>query len=190
MCVNLLDEAKKKNISIDFKALERFLGVPVVGTTARDERTLKGLLDCIYKVCTNKKECNPNIIKYEPIIEDAILSISSEIDKITTKDFKYINRWICLKLLDGDSKIIDSIEKSLNINLHTENISTKLEEDKKRLLKNDINTDTIKDSIVSSIMKKSEEISNLVCTFKNKNYNFRDKKIDKILTSKSLEFLL
>lgn len=30
VCVNLLDEAKKKNIDIDLKALEKYLGVPVV----------------------------------------------------------------------------------------------------------------------------------------------------------------
>jgi len=184
VCVNLLDEARKKKINIDLEGLENYLGVPVVGTTARDEKTFKNLLDCIYKVCINKKECNPNIIKYEPIIEDAILSINSEIDKITCTDFKYINRWICLKLLDGDFKIINSIEKSLSLDLHTENINKKIDELRKRLYKNNINIETIKDSIVSSIMKKSEEITDLVCTFKNKDYNLRNKKIDKILTSK------
>ena len=184
VCVNLLDEAKKKNIDIDLKSLENYLGVPVVGTTAKDEKTLKKLLNCIYKVCINKKECNPNIIKYEPIIEDSILSINSEIQKINHSNFKYINRWICIKLLDGDSKIIRSIENALNINLHTENIDNKLNEIKKGLSKNNINSETIKDCIVSSIMKKSEEVTNLVCTFKNKDYNLKNKKIDKILTSK------
>ena len=35
LCVNLLDEAKKKKISIDLAALEKQLGIPVVGTSAR-----------------------------------------------------------------------------------------------------------------------------------------------------------
>ena len=184
VCVNLLDEAKKKNIDINLKDLENYLGVPVVGTIARDKKTLKKLLNSVYKVCTRKKECKPNIVKYQPIIEDAILSINSEIEKQNNNNSKYINRWICLKLLDGDSTIISSIEKSLNIDLHSENINRKLNEIKKRFLKNDINNDSIKDSIVSSIMKKSEEITNSVCKFKNKDYNLRNKKIDKILTSK------
>ena len=141
-------------------------------------------MNCIYKVCINKKDCKPNIIKYEPIIEDAISSINSEIEKISNPNFKYINRWISLKLLDGDKKIINSIEKSLNINLHTENINNKLDEIKKGLIKNDIDSETIKDSIVASIMRQSERISNSVCSFKNKDYNLRNKKIDSILTSK------
>ena len=184
VCVNLLDEAKKKNIEIDLEALEKYLGIPVVGTTARDENTLKQLIYCIYKVCIKPEICNPNLINYEPIIENSISSLNSEIEKINSTDFKYINRWICLKLLDSDSKIINSIQNYLNINLHSKSITKKTNETQNNLEKNKITYETIKDSIVSSIMKKSEEVANLVCNFKNKDYNLRNKKIDKILTSK------
>ncbi len=184
VCVNLLDEAKKKHINIDLKALEDYLGVPVVGTTARNSSTLKTLLNCIYKVCIGKIKCHPNLIKYEPIIEDAILSIHTEINKIGIEKFAYIQRWICLKLLDGDASILKSIENSLLINLHTENINTCLDDINENFLKNDITPDTIKDSVVSSIMRKSEEVAKLVCSFQNKDYNLRNKKIDKVLTSK------
>ena len=184
VCVNLLDEAEKKNIDIDLNLLEKSLGVPVVGTTARKPKTLKKLLGCIYKICINKKPYSPNLIKYEPIIEDSILSINSEIEKINNSQFEYINRWISLKILDGDLKIINSIEKNLNINLNTDNINNKLAEIKERLYNYNINSETIKDSIVSNIMQKSEEISSSACTFKNKDYNSKNKQIDKILTSK------
>lgn len=109
VCVNLLDEAKKKGIYINLKELENQLGVPVVGTTARDKNTLHGLIDCIYNVCMNNIKCNPNLIKCASYDED---------------------------------------------------------------------------TIVSSIMKKAEEITNLVCTFNKKDYNITNRKIDKILTSK------
>ena len=184
VCVNLLDEAKKKNIDIDLIFLEKSLGIPVVGTTAMQPKTLNKLLDTIYKVCIGKKYCNPNIVKYKSTIEDSILSINSEIEKVNNYQFNYINRWICIKLLDGNCDIITSIENHLNINLHTENINNKLNELNNNLLEYNITSETITDSIVSSIMKKSEELSNLVCTFKNKYYNSRNKKIDKILTSK------
>ena len=35
VCVNLMDEAKRKKISIDLEMLSETLGVPVVGTSAR-----------------------------------------------------------------------------------------------------------------------------------------------------------
>ena len=44
VCVNLLDEAKKKGIHIDFNELEKRLGVPVVGTIARKKKTLNELM--------------------------------------------------------------------------------------------------------------------------------------------------
>ena len=43
VCVNLLDEANKKGIEIDFEKLQKRLGVRVVGTTARDKKTIKNL---------------------------------------------------------------------------------------------------------------------------------------------------
>lgn len=43
VCVNLMDEAKRKHIKINLKALSKELGVPVVGTVARDKRSLSHL---------------------------------------------------------------------------------------------------------------------------------------------------
>ena len=53
ICVNLLDEAKKKKIKIDLKKLSELLGVPVVGTIAKNKHTLENLKSTIYKVCNN-----------------------------------------------------------------------------------------------------------------------------------------
>ena len=186
ICVNLLDEAKKKNIQINLKKLENLLGVPVVGTIARKKSTLKNLLNVIYNVCTGEKAIIPNTITYLPVIEDTILSLSSEIDKLTASDFKYINRWICLKLLESDKKIVKSIEDSLHISLHSDEITQKIDCLNHLLKKNDLNSNTVKDTIVASIMKKSEEVTNEVCIFNKKDYNMRNNKIDKILTSKKL----
>ncbi len=43
VCVNLLDEAEKKHITVDLAALERELGCPVVGAAARGGMGLDGL---------------------------------------------------------------------------------------------------------------------------------------------------
>ena len=54
LCVNLCDEAEKKGIRIDFKALERSLGIPVTpccGRTAKGLLTLKKLLASLDASC-------------------------------------------------------------------------------------------------------------------------------------------
>ena len=92
VCVNLLDEAKKKNIKVDLQKLEDLLGLPVVGTIARKEKTLNKLLDAIERVCSKQDCIIPNTVTYLPAIEDSVLSLNSEINKLITNDYKYNNR--------------------------------------------------------------------------------------------------
>lgn len=47
VCVNLLDEAQRKRITVDLPELQAQLGVPVVGVTARKKKTLSALLDAL-----------------------------------------------------------------------------------------------------------------------------------------------
>lgn len=47
VCVNLLDEARRKRIAVDLPELQAQLGVPVVGVTARKKKTLSALLDAL-----------------------------------------------------------------------------------------------------------------------------------------------
>ena len=54
VCVNLLDEAKKKGIQINLQKLSENLGIPVVGTMARKKKTLKELIKTVKLVCERK----------------------------------------------------------------------------------------------------------------------------------------
>ena len=53
LCVNLLDEAKKKKIQIDLDSLSRLMGIPVVGVVARSKKNLDKLKEQIYFVAEN-----------------------------------------------------------------------------------------------------------------------------------------
>ena len=184
VCVNLLDEAKKKKIHIDLGKLSDELGVPVVGTTARKKKTLNLLMDTINQVCTQKCKPTPQKITYTKMMEDSI----SKLQNVLEDEFALssdLSRWISLKLLDGEEKILQSIEKNLAIDL-LENPSIQTVRDTvcATLEENGISNTNFKDYIVSDIMHKSEEICGKVCVFEDENYSNRDRKIDKILTSK------
>ena len=185
VCVNLLDEAKKKGVSIDLSKLSKLLGVPVVGTTARKKKTLTKLLQTINDVCTQKIIPKPNIIKYLPVIEDSISILTPEISSLLASDTIHLCRWICLKLIDEDANIIYSIEKNLNINLSKNNsINNKLLEIYDSLSKNDLYDSNLKDKIVSTIIHTAENISKTVTSSSSTSRVLRDQNIDKILTSK------
>lgn len=203
VCVNLLDEAKKKKIKIDLKKLENLLGVPVVGTVARDKQTLENLKNTIYKVCEGEIRPHTKTVIYEQEIEENLEKIvgaldidslkneysekrnmATDIEVEKNKISKKLYRWIAIKLIDGEEKILKSIQENLELNLGEQEIRQSVIEAKKNLETREITSKNFKDKIVADIMKKAEETSKEVCTFENKNYRERDLKIDKILTSK------
>ena len=203
VCVNLLDEAKKKKIKIDLKKLEDLLGVPVVGTVARNKQTLENLKNTIYKVCEGEIRPYTKTVRYEQEIEENLEKIVEKLDtdllvneysekrNIVTeigveknKISKKLCRWIAIKLIDGEEKILKSIQENLELDLEEQEIQQSVVEAKENLETREITSKNFKDKIVADIMKKAEETSKEVCTFENKNYRERDLKIDKILTSK------
>lgn len=203
VCVNLLDEAKKKKIKIDLNKLENLLGVPVVGTVARERQTLENLKNTIYKVCEGEIKPHTKTVIYEQEIEENLEKIVEKLDtdllvneysekrNIVTeikveknKISKKLYRWIAIKLIDGEEKILKSIQENLEIDLEEKEIQQSVMEAKENLETREIISKNFKDKIVAGIMKKAEETSKEVCTFENKNYRERDLKIDKILTSK------
>lgn len=59
VCVNLLDEAKKKKIDINLDKLQELLGVPVVGTSAVKKEGLEQLLQTSKKMLNGEIKTNP-----------------------------------------------------------------------------------------------------------------------------------
>lgn len=184
VCVNLLDEAKKKHMDIDLKKLSSYLGVPVVGTTARKKNTLNKLLSTIIKVASSEIVCKPNLIAYHPIIEDSILMLESGLQKLLPKEQSHLLRWTALKLIDGEKTILSSMEKNFGISFSCNEIQQKLEGVRELLASNDIDESNFRDYVVSSIVRKAEEICNEVLFYDFASRSSCNKKIDKILTSK------
>ena len=170
VCVNLMDEAKRKGIKIDLKKLSQLLGVKVVGTSASTEEGIEQLKEEIYKNINQE----PISIRYNECIERAISLIE---EKINT-------RWLSLKLLEEDETLLNSIKNYTNINLNDKELKNTINEAKKIIINEGFDKDKFRDEIVSTLVKKAEEISKAVVSYSIEKYNERDRKIDKILTSK------
>lgn len=74
VCLNLMDEARKKRIRIDVAALEQELGVPVVPCAARRGRGLNQLTQAVARVLDGTVAPQPAGIRYPADVEDAIRS--------------------------------------------------------------------------------------------------------------------
>ena len=138
-------------------------------------------MNIILKVCKKEIIPNPKLITYPDYIEEYIKELEETL-KTYNSIPKYLLRWIALKIIDGEEKILRAIENSFNIsiidNVNINAINLKLKN----------SSENFKDIIVGSIMKKAENICKSVCTYENTNYSGRDRKIDKILTSKIFGF--
>ncbi len=81
VCVNLLDEAKKKGIFVDLKKLSLLLGVPVVGTIARKKKTLMQLLSTIHDMSIGKLKAAPILVQSSEV-SDIIIKAEEVAKKV------------------------------------------------------------------------------------------------------------
>lgn len=181
VCINLIDEAKKKKININIDKLKDILGVEVIATSARSGKGLDDLAKAMDQYSFNP---NPKAIKvkYPKELEHAIHIIEPVIkNKINNK---LDSRWVALNLIKDDNNFIDLIENYLGYSLVDNETRTFINKAKKYLLDHDIIVTEIEDMIVKSINDLAEAVNNQVVSYETLDYNKRDRKIDKILTNK------
>lgn len=108
VCVNLLDEARRKNIIIDLDKLSHELGIPVVGTIARNGKGLKNLKQTLDDLVMDRITfINPKLPVYDFEIEENIKELIPEIVKKFGQEID--PRWLALRILEGDESIFDSM---------------------------------------------------------------------------------
>lgn len=155
VCINLVDEAKKKGITIDYDLLEKRLGSRVIPTSARDKMGLEELLNAI----KSSKSQEYLDISYG-ILDSPIKSLVS-----TIKTDQYNPKWIALKILEDNTYYIHKLEKlGLEIPSYTVDVDVHLE-------------------VALKLSFEAKQILKDVITYKKDTHD-RTRKIDKILTSK------
>ncbi|MBQ9805442.1 MAG: ferrous iron transport protein B [Clostridia bacterium] len=183
VCVNLLDEARKKQIELDLDLLQERLGVPVVGVTARKKRTLSPLLgaldDCMETPLGSHGFCIP----YPHAIETAIGIVENALDGHSLG--RLDSRWVALRLLDGNEGLQKALSEYLGSDLSAdEKIRQALREARLFLSDNAIDAVALGDLIVSSTVSYAEHLMRGVIKPPKKDPAARDRKLDRILTGR------
>lgn len=111
VCVNLMDEAKRKGIQINERKLSDRLGVPVVKTSARDGVGLEELKQVISRMAGGKIATHPYRIRYEEELEAKIAELEPDIRKIFGN--RLPARWVALRLLDGDTSLVEALKERI-----------------------------------------------------------------------------
>jgi len=106
IALNMMDEAKQKNIEIDLKKLSQELGVPVIPTVASKNKGLDTLIEESIQYI-NENEDSRLTFSYGEDIDKEIEDIRSILE---SSSLEYPTKWIAVKLLEGDQEIYRLIE--------------------------------------------------------------------------------
>lgn len=101
LCVNLLDEAEQRGITLDLPALSEQLQIPVVGVTARSGIGMQALQEQLLAFL-RKPYCSCCKISYPETIETAIQTLQAQLPE---RDAPPTNRWLSLRLLEQDADL-------------------------------------------------------------------------------------
>ena len=182
VCINLMDEAKKRNINVNLDALSKKLGVRVVGTSARSGKGLEQLMDAL----DDDFSGTPKEVRYLKPIEDAI-SVLTPI--LSQKLQKTSPRFTALRLMENDTALINSLSKYEGFDiLKDKEILLATKKSIKILEDGGITQENLPDKIVSCLVLTAEDICNGVVEYDREKYRELDRRIDKVLTSKAFGF--
>jgi GTPase len=109
VAVNLMDEAERKGLEVDTRALSRDLGVPAIPVTARTGEGMSNLLTTVAGVIEGTISTKPLRINGTPEFQNAIDQLVPMIEQMVPGIPNA--RWVAIRLLDGDSKVQSSLLK-------------------------------------------------------------------------------
>ncbi|HOK63118.1 MAG TPA: ferrous iron transport protein B [Soehngenia sp.] len=122
LALNMIDEAKAKEINIDIKRLSERLNVPIVETSASKKLGVDKLLQVTVE--SIGKKAKPLDISYGKEIDEEIKNIESLLEN---KNFPYPKRWLAIKILENDKEIVSLVSSDNEIKSYIDKLK---EEDK------------------------------------------------------------
>ncbi len=102
VCVNLLDEARRRHVSVDLERLSREMGLPVAGTSARSRTGIGELMEIALQ--TNHPRLR---IAYDEAIERALEGLIPALSGLLPEGVDA--RWAGLRLLSGDRETLAAL---------------------------------------------------------------------------------
>jgi ferrous iron transport protein B len=103
VCVNLMDEARRKGIDVNIDQLAKEIGVPAVGTAARTGEGLRDLVRTIAGVIDGRIPTSPKLpappTAAQNLVDELVAKIQALYPGLRNA------RWIAYRLIEGDYRI-------------------------------------------------------------------------------------
>jgi GTPase len=107
VAVNLMDEARRKGIEVDVRALGRDLGAPAIPIVARTGEGIHALLETVDGLASGAIRTQPFRVKGTPEFQRAVAELVPLIEGAAPGVPNA--RWIAIRLLDGDAQVEEAL---------------------------------------------------------------------------------
>lgn len=177
VCVNLMDEAENRRISVDLSKLEACLGVPVVGITARSETGLDTLMERLQALITEPTLQSKICRDYGEVLEPQLHILTDLLKECT---IGVPPRWAALRFLENDEAFTANIPPESLPSYFWEHLA----EIRSQLNANGMTTEILRDHVISVLVHHAETIAAQTVSCETSCSDARDRKLDKILTGR------
>lgn len=169
LCVNLLDEAESRGIHIDLKALEGQLGLPVIGTVGREKRCRGRLLAALDALFDRPAEGAPYTVEYPAPVERAVAAL---LLPLAGEPVGPAPRFAALRLLEGEQSMAERAGPAL------------LAAARQQLEEQGLDEEQLHDILAATLVGAGERICARAVENAGSGYGSRDRRIDRIVTSR------
>jgi ferrous iron transport protein B len=109
VCLNLIDEARRRGLDVDPRRLARDLGVRVVATSARYGEGLPELMEAISEVARGDVQATHHRVgERSPALQRAVTQLAEAVRRMHP-DLPNA-AWVALRLLDGDERVQQALK--------------------------------------------------------------------------------
>lgn len=181
LCVNLMDEAERRGIRIDLGQISRRLGIPAVGVTASQKKTLTPLLDVLVSGSREKSDAS---LKLFP--EEIIRPLSS-LQEYLGRNYPYgIRRaaWLSVLMAVGDPELVEKASHWCGEDLSLdEEVRQRLTEGLDAISGTGISRESIETAMVFHRLKISSALVRECVRLEFKGNAQRENRIDAVLNN-------
>ena len=103
VAVNMMDETRRRGITLDLRAMALHLGVPVIELSAKTGEGLPDLKDALYEVIKHPEKTRAPHISCPPLLEKAFFQITEAIGK-SSIDTRLDHTFLAMRMLEAESQ--------------------------------------------------------------------------------------
>lgn len=177
VCVNLMDEARRKGIRINCSLLEERLGVPVIPAAAARGEGLKVLAETVQRMAWSGERRPSRHLSYGKDVEPWLKRLETAVSGYSLNGLE--TRWASVKLLEGDEGTLGLLAQHAGNDLRKEKeVENILRE---ASAEDSSSGESFGDRVAAAFVERAERLCQGVVILPDGGGLGRDRRIDKVL---------